>query len=92
MAFVILQGMMNTAGGVASAGQGLVYVGGVPMVVNGASVSSHPIPGPAVESSITTSSTSMVYINNVAVTRVGDNDMCGHGRSSAGQSKVNVNK
>ena len=92
MVLVLLAGDMNMSGGISATTQTLVTIGGVPIEVHGAIVSSHlSFAPPAVEVAVTSSSTQLVYINGMGVDRVGDQDSCGHTRTMSGQTFVNVN-
>ena len=82
------QGDKNTAGGAATSGVASVRVNGIPVVVDGTSVSAHAPwpqrrrnPHPPHASATTTGGSGTVRAGGKPVVRTGNVDTCGHART-----------
>lgn len=82
MAIVQIVGDANTAGGrILGSVQGMVFINGRLVSVDGSPVSGH---GRGIHSNpVTSSGSHKVFINNIPVNRQGDPDTCGHVRATA---------
>ena len=77
------QGDTNSAGGAATSGVASVRVNGIPVVVDGTSVSAHAPwgrPHPPHAAATTTGGSATVRAGGIPVNRTGDTDTCGHAR------------
>lgn len=86
------QGDTNTAGGAATGGIGSVRVNGMPVVVNGTSVSAHAPwgkPHPPHAAPVTSGGSGSVKANGVPINVTGNPDTCGHTRTG-GSSDVRI--
>lgn len=83
-------GDANSAGGVITASaQGSVYVNGILVSVDGSGVSPHvPFIAPHI-GTVTSSGSSTVKAEGIAINRDGDADSCGHPRVG-GSGNVNI--
>jgi uncharacterized Zn-binding protein involved in type VI secretion len=73
----------NSCGGVPMSGVSSVRVNGIPIVVNGASVTPHPNNKPPHNSARTVAGSSSVRAGGQPVVSASDVDSCGHSRVNA---------